>query len=364
MGWDGVFSLRTRWDADRIKTYLDSGARVLIMGGGLLGLEMAASLDRAGFRVAIIEMADRLMQRQLDETAATLLQQELEDRGIEVYSGDVVMDYLGHGRIRGVLTKADRHLACDALIVAVGTRPNIGLAVRARLHHSRGVTVNDHLQTSDRNIYAAGEIAEHRSELYGITPAAEEQAAIAAAHLAGDGWAAYAGSVPFNILKIDGLVVCALGTSVIPEDESDSCEEIVFLDRRRRVYKKCVVRRDRLIGAILVGDSAEFDTFRQLIDTGIELEEQRATLLGSSASDRGEPPIGRLVCSCKYVGEGNLKREIAAGCTNLPALCSRSRAGTGCGSCRPEVQMILERELEGLSPVGQGDGSAETVALA
>ncbi len=363
MGWDGVFSLRTRWDADRIKHYLEPGARVLIMGGGLLGLEMAAALHHAGFRVTILEMADRLMLRQLDPTASALLQDELEDRGIEVCCGDVAVDYLGHGRIRGVLTRADRHLACDALIVAVGTRPNIGLAVRAGLHHSRGVTVNDHLQTSDPCIYAAGEIAEHRSELYGITPAAEEQAAVAAAHMAGDAWAAYDGSVPFNILKIQGLDVCALGRSVVPEDEAALYDEIVFLDRRRRVYKKCVVQQDRLVGAILVGDRAEFDTFRRLIDTGVELEEQRGTLLGGAAAGHAvSPPLGRLVCSCMHVGEGNLRQFIADGCTDLPTLCNRSRAGTGCGSCRPEVQMILEHELT-LMATAEGDGSTGVPAL-
>ncbi len=366
MGWDGVFSLRTRWDADRIKRYLEPGARVLIMGGGLLGLEMAAALEHAGFQVSIIEMGERLMQRQLDATASMILEEELLDRGIDVYCGDVVMDYLGHGRIRGVLTKADRHLSCDALIVAVGTRPNIGLAVRTELHHSRGVTVNDHLQTSDPDIYAAGEIAEHHSELYGITPAAEEQAAIAAAHIAGDVWATYEGSVPFNILKIHGLDVCALGKSVVPEKEADEYEEIVLTDLRRQIYKKCVIKNDRLVGAILVGDKAEFDTFRQLIETGFELEEQRATLLGGAPGEVAEPPIGRLVCSCNRVGEGNLKKFIAEGCADLPTLCSRSRAGTGCGSCRPEVQMILEKELENLPLLTEthGDGSLETLELA
>ena len=364
MGWDGVFSLRTRWDADRVRAHLAPGARVLVMGGGLLGLEMAAALDHCGFAVSVIELGDRLMARQLDATASAILQEELEARGIEVHCGDAVVDYLGHGRIRGVLTKNDRHLPCDALLVAVGTRPNVGLAVRAELHHSRGVTVNDHLQTSDPAVYAAGEIAEHDGQLYGITAGAEEQAEVAAAHIAGDVWASYAGSVPFNILKVQGLDVAAIGTSVVPEADADHYEEVTLLDRRRSVYKKCVVKDDRLVGAILIGDKAEFARFRALIQDGTELEDLRATLLGGAPGEAPEPPVGRIVCTCNAVGEGNLERCIADGFTELPTLCAKSRAGTGCGSCRPEVKQILDRELaRAASPLGDGAPQPAEVSL-
>jgi ferredoxin-nitrate reductase len=346
-GWEGVFSLRTKADADRIRDYLPPGARVLVMGGGLLGLEMAASLYAAGYRCTVIEMAPRLMHRQLDPMGSELLREELEERGMEVVCGDVIEQYLGDGKIGGVVTREGRRLLCDAMIVAVGTRPNIELAAAAGLKHGRGVTVDEHLQTSDPSIYAAGEIAEFNSQLFGITAAAEEQAAVAAAHITGDDWTVYNGSVPFNILKVHGLEVCSMGEVAGPEA---GYEEVFFIDRKRRCYKRCILFKDRLVGAVLIGDKAEFAEFRTLITNGIELEEKRLTLLQGGRL-AAEPPEGRIVCSCNNVGAGNLEKLIAQGCTSVDELCQRSRAGTGCGSCRPEVRMLLDTHLAAAVPL-------------
>lgn len=337
--WDGVDSLRTRHDGDRIRSALFNDGAILIMGGGLLGLELAAALHAAGHRCAIIEMAPRLMHRQLDSTASELLREELENRGIAVFCEDFVTEYLGEGRITGVRTKAGRRLKCDLLVVAVGTRPNTELAQTAGLECGRGVTVNEHLQTSDPAIYAAGEIAEFRGALYGITAVAQQQADVAAAHIAGDDWTVYEGSLPFSILKIHGLDVCAAGD--VPVSEA-GYEEVVFMDRSRRRYKRCVIDGDRLIGTVMVGDKSGFDEMRSLIASGIDLAEKRDTLLLATA-EAAEPPIGRIVCSCNNVGVGNLENAVQSGCTRFDELCARTRAGTGCGSCRPEVRSILER---------------------
>ncbi len=341
----GLFGLRSREDADRIVQQLRPGDQTVIMGGGLLGLELAASLLHMNVGCTVIEMGPRLMLRQLDPMASEILQEELEDRGVRVICGDAIASFNGDDRIRSVTTKKGLHIETSAVFVAVGTRPNIELAQAAGLDCKRGVVVNDMLQTSDPSIYAIGEIAEHRGMLYGITPTAQEQADVAAAHVGGDPWAQYNGSTLFNILKIHGLDVASVGLAEVnPNDPT--MEEIVLLDRRRRFYKKCILQGDRLVGAILIGDKSEFQEFRDLIRHGTELDERRDTLLRSGSAAPKSAPIGRLVCSCNTVGEGNLHALIDSGCGDFASLCEKSRAGTGCGSCRPEVRRILSQRAK------------------
>src|SRR5215210_2283027 len=142
-----------------------------------------------------------------------------------------------------------------------------------------------------------------------------------------------------NILKIHGTDVCSMGIVESPDDPA--YEEVVFIDRAKHYYKKCIIHNDRLVGAILIGDKAEFLEYRDLIQNKIELSEKRLELLRSNK--KAEPVLGKLVCSCGGVGEGNIINKINEGCNELKALCAASGAGMGCGSCRPEVQAILER---------------------
>ncbi|GBD00480.1 Nitrate reductase [bacterium HR18] len=341
LGQPGVFTLRTLADAEALRKHLSSAARVLILGGGLLGLEVAAALNAGGYRCTILELGERLMARQLDETAATLLSEALQARGIAVCCGETAETFLGTARFEGLRTRAGRLIPAELLLVAVGTQPEVHLARQAGLRVRRGIEVDDHLRTSDPAIYAIGEVAEHRGILYGTTPAAEAQARVAAAHIAGDVWARYTGSVPFNILKIPGLELCTIGLSVLPP-EAEGYEEIVLLDRQRRVYQKCVVRHRRLVGAILLGDQSRFAAFRQLIAEGLELEDPPHRLLQGAEFSTHALPEGPLVCSCFQVGRTTLERLIAEGCTDLETLTQRSRAGTGCGSCKPELQALLK----------------------
>jgi ferredoxin-nitrate reductase len=345
---DGIYTLRTRHNADCIKEAVDPGDPAVVMGGGLLGLELAAELNRMGVDVTIVELADRLMHQQLDDVASTLLRDELEERGIEVVTNDLIDEYLGTGGIRGVRTREGREYRCDALFVAVGTRCNKELAEHADLETDRGVIVDDHLRTSDPNIYALGEIAEHEGQLYGITPVAQEQAEIATKYIAGDPWSEYDGSTLFNILKIHGLDVRSAGTVNIPTDEDGNekpgYEEVTFLDRAQRVYRKCVLRNNRLVGVALIGDASGFSEYRRLIEEGIELNEKRRGLLRAGSDGTSEPMKGDLVCSCNQVGDENVEDCIENGCTDLEALKANTKAGTGCGSCIPELKMMLEEK--------------------
>ena len=145
-----------------------------------------------------------------------------------------------------------------------------------------------------------------------------------------------------NILKMQGVELCSLGEIEIPQGVT-GYEEVIFIDKAKRYYKKCLVKNDRLVGAILIGDKSEFLEYRDLISKGIELSEKRLQLLRSGK--KAEAVIGKLICSCNNVGEGNLKEKINSGCEDFQRLCTATGAGSGCGSCRPEVRGILEATL-------------------
>ncbi|PRD48969.1 nitrate reductase [Sphingobacterium haloxyli] len=336
----GIFTIRRRSDADNLRKFLRKDAAVVIIGGGLLGLEMAASLREMGVQITIVQRVSRFLNRQLDVLGSQLLHEEMVEQGCDVYYNDEVQLYYGRNKVNKVELKSGRQIKCDAVIVAIGTTPNIELAKAAGLHCQRGVVVNNRLQTSDPSIYAVGEIAEFEGTLYGITVAAEQQASVVARYHNGDIASIYEGSIFMNIIKIQGFDLCSIGMVDCPNDEY---EEIVFIDKAKRYYKKCVVYQDRLVGAILIGDKNEFLEFKDLIINKTELSEKRLQLLRSGASK--EPIIGKLVCSCSQVGEGNLDKLMQSGCTELKELCESSGAGTGCGSCRPQVLTILENFL-------------------
>ena len=201
--------------------------------------------------------------------------------------------------------------------------------------------VDEYLQTNDPNIFAVGEIAEFKGFLYGITAAAEQQAEIVARYLNGDISKYYEGSLLMNILKMHGTDLVSLGEVECPDDPA--YEEVVFIDKAKRYYKKCIIHNDRLIGAILMGDKTEFLEYRDLIQNRMELSEKRLQLLRSGKT--ADPVIGKLVCSCNNIGEGNIINKINEGCTDFKTLCQASGAGMGCGSCRSEVKAILEQHV-------------------
>lgn len=348
----GIFNMRSRLDADSLMPFLQprpgqaGGAHAVIVGGGLLGLELAASLRQINVRVTVIQRISRFMERQLDPLASELLYQDLVDRGIEIYFNEEVQTFRGTDYLEGVQLKSGKKIDCQVAVMAIGTVPNIELARQAGLECNRGVVVNDYLQTSDPDIFAAGEMAQWRGQMWGITLAAEQQAGIAAQFIAGDISQPYTGSVSMNILKMEGLHLCSIGLPEAPANDP-AYEEIVFIDKAKRYYKKCIVHRDKLVGAILVGDKNEFAEFRDLIANGVELSEKRLQLL--RASKQVDPVEGKLVCSCNNVGKGNLERAIRGGCTDFQQLCQTTGAGTGCGSCRPEVRSILQKETEAVT---------------
>lgn len=344
----GRFTMRSKVDADRFKSYLESTnlpqeeQHVVIVGGGLLGLELAAALQHTQVKVTIVQRASRLMERQLDLVSSKLLSLDVQERGIHIYFDNEVSTVFDDqsSKTLNITLKSGKIIQANAIVYAIGTQPNIKIARENGIICSRGIKVNQHLQTNFPNIFAIGEIAEFENQLFGITSAAEEQAAILANFIAGDISSSYHGSVLMNILKFKDLELCSIGEILIPEND-DSYEEIIFTDLSRRYYKKCIVKDDLLIGAVLMGDKSEFAEFKSLIENKIELSEKRKSLLMGSSETR--PILGKLVCSCSRVGEGNIKEAIVGGCTSFTALCTQTGAGLGCGSCKTEVREILNQ---------------------
>lgn len=339
----GIFNMRSRIDADSLMPFLkQDNPHALIVGGGLLGLELAASLREINVKVTIVQRISRFMDRQLDPLGSELLTEEILNLGIDVYFNDEVSAFYGTDKFEGVRLKSGRKIDAQVAVFAIGTSPNVEIARAAGIEVNRGVVVNDYLQTSDESIFAAGEIAQWRGQMWGITAAAEQQADIIAKYIAGDFASYYKGSLSMNIMKIQGVQLCSLG--MIDTPKSPDYEEIIFIDKAKRYYKKCIIHNDKLVGAILIGDKSEFLEFKDLIANGIELSDKRLELLRSGK--KADPVMGKLVCSCNNVGEGNLKSTIASGCKDFTALCSQTGAGMGCGSCRPEVRAILENALK------------------
>jgi len=345
----GRFTMRKKEDADRLKNYLDStnlapeDQHVVIVGGGLLGLELAAALKHKKVKITIIQRASRLMERQLDRISCKLLAEEVQLRDIQIYFDNEVSTVFESDEANEleIALKSGRILTANAIVYAIGTIPNIEIAKESGIACGRGVKVNQYLQSSNPDIFAIGEIAEFNNKLFGITSAAEEQADVLANFLAGDISSFYKGSVLMNILKLEDINLCSIGEVSIPEND-DSYEEIVFADLKKRYYKKCIVKDDLLIGAILMGDKNEFAEFKTMIESKIELSDKRNQLLrGSSAT--AKPVIGKLVCSCSQVGSGNIEEAVKGGTTNFTELCKSTGAGLGCGSCKTEVKEILAK---------------------
>jgi len=282
------------------------------------------------------------MERQLDQIASKLLAENVQERGIQIYFNNEVHTVFEDENVPNQLEitlKSGKIISSNAVVYAIGTQPNIELAKSCNLNYRRGVVVNQHLQSSNPDIFVLGEIAEFENSLYGITSAAEQQADIAAKFILGDLSSIYKGSVLMNILKFEDLDLCSIGLVNTPKNDP-SYEEILLMDINKHFYKKCIVKNDLLIGAILLGDKNEFAEFKMYIENKIELSEKRTELL--RGGQKATPIIGKLVCSCSQVGEGNIKEAIEEGHRDFGELCSKTGAGLGCGSCKPEINEILQ----------------------
>jgi nitrite reductase (NADH) large subunit len=256
----GVHTFRDSRDVDLLLTLAAQRKRVIVVGGGLLGLEAAYGLAKAGAPVTLLHLMDRLMERQLDAPAAELLKSLVERKGVKVLLNANTARLHGANRIEGVELTDGRRIDADAVIFAAGIRPNVALAEEAGIAVNRGIVVDDHLQTGAPDIFALGECAEHRGVCYGLVEPAYEQARVLARHLAGRA-AAYHGSVVATNLKVSGVSVFSAGDFI----GAEGSEAILLNDASGGAYKKLVISDGRLTGAVLVGDVGDALWYLELI---------------------------------------------------------------------------------------------------
>nr|WP_276573727.1 FAD-dependent oxidoreductase [Bradyrhizobium sp. BRP19] len=256
----GVHTFRDTRDVDLLLTLAAARKRVVVVGGGLLGLEAAYGLAKAGAPVTLLHLMDRLMERQLDAPAADLLKTLVERKGIRVMLNAATARIHGEGHVQAVELADGSRIEADAVIFAAGIKPNVALAKEAGIAVNRGVVVNDVMQTSASDIFALGECAEHRGTCYGLVEPAYEQARVLARHLAGRP-AAYQGSVVSTNLKVSGVSVFSAGDFM----GGEGSESLVLSDRRRGTYKKLVIADGRLTGAVLIGDTIDALWYLELI---------------------------------------------------------------------------------------------------
>ncbi len=246
----GVFALRNVEDALAIRAYAERARSAVVIGGGLLGLESARGLKDLGLQVTVVEMAPWLLPRQLDEPGAAILREIFEGIGIKTITGAITQAIEGETQATGILLKDGRRIPGELVLISAGVRSNTALAAAAGLQVNRGVVVDEHMQTSAPDIYAAGDVIEFQQRSYGIIPAAIEQARVAGASLCGESEPTYQGTVPSNTLKVVGISLTTVGTTDAP---NGNYREYRISDSSRGLYKKLVVNNNKLVGAILLG---------------------------------------------------------------------------------------------------------------
>lgn len=270
----GVLTFRDLADVGSISRFARRDTHVVVIGGGLLGIEAASGLAKLGARVTLVHLMDRLMERQLDARAAAMLKRALEVKGVEVMLETATTRFIGGTHVEAVEFKNGSRIAVDAAVVAIGIRPNAEIAAAAGISINRGIVVDDRLATDRAGVFAIGECAEHRGVCYGLVEPVNEQARVLAARLAGRD-ARYGGSVNATNLKVSGVCVFSAGDFL----GAPGTESIVLCDRGLGTYKKLVIAGDRLVGAVLYGDTADALWYLELIRAGTPVEPWREDLV-------------------------------------------------------------------------------------
>ncbi len=335
----GIFVYRTMDDCLRMREYAKPGDNAVVLGGGLLGLEAAKALSDRGLHVTVVHLGHGLMNTQLDFVGGEMLRRQIERCGMFVRVGRTIQTIVGEGRVEGVVLDDGQHLAADVVVAACGVRPRVDLARNSGIPVNKGILVNDTLATQVPGVYAIGECTEHAGVTYGLVAPAWEQASVLAGVLTGaQSQARYRGSKLYARLKVAGIEVASFGATE-PELESDRVIQVI--EERKFSYRKLVIRGRQLVGAMFVGDVGSAASLVQTYDREDPmpldpLEALCSVTLGSSVA--ADPTI----CSCNKVTESEIVACMAEGADSVEVVCERTRAGTGCGSCRNEVERLVQ----------------------
>jgi len=347
----GVVTFRDLDDVDKMLEAASAGGDAVVIGGGLLGLEAAHGLSLQGMKVTVIHLMPTLMERQLDEAAGWLLKTELERRGQTILTQADTAEIYGVNRVEGVRLKDGRDIPASIVVMAVGIRPSTGLARAAGLEVERGILVDDHMLTSDPAVLAVGECVQHDGNVYGLVAPLWEMCRALADCLT-DSPTGYRGSVTSTKLKVSGIDVFSAGDF----SGGDGCEDIVLRDATRGIYKRVIVKEDRVIGAVLYGDTADGNWYFDLLKKQEDIASIREALIFGQAFASGgaladpRAAVAALsadaeICGCNGVSKGQVMACISGGAGTLDAVRSGCKASASCGSCTGLVENLLALSL-------------------
>ncbi|MCW6531969.1 nitrite reductase large subunit NirB [Sphingomonas sp. MMSM20] len=347
----GVITFRDMNDVEAMLRAAATGGNAVVIGGGLLGLEAAHGLTLRGMKVTVLHLMPTLMERQLDEAAGWLLKQALEARGQTILTGADTAEITGDGRVEAVRLKDGSVIPADLVVMAVGIRPAVGLARAAGLEVGRGIRVDDHMVTSDPAVLAVGECVEHDGQVYGLVAPLWDMCRALADGLVGQP-SGYRPAPTSTKLKVAGLDVFSAGDFT----GGDGAEDIVLRDASRGVYKRVVVRDDRIVGAVLYGDTADGNWYFDLLKRGENVAELRDALIFGQAFASGggqadpKAAVAALsdeaeICGCNGVSKGQIVSCIAKGARSLDAVRTGCKASASCGSCTGLVETVLALTL-------------------
>jgi len=347
----GVIAFRDMDDVDTMLAAADAGGDAVVIGGGLLGLEAAHGLSLRGMKVTVIHLMPTLMERQLDEAAGWLLKNALEARGQTILTGADTAEIVGDAKVEGVKLKDGTLIPASLVVMAVGIRPSVALARDAGLAVGRGIQVDDHMVTSDAAVLAVGECVEHDGQVYGLVAPLWDMCRSLADGLV-EKPSGYRGSVTSTKLKVSGIDVFSAGDF----SGGDGCEDIVLRDASRGIYKRVIVKDDRIVGAVLYGDTADGSWYFDLLKRQEDVSDLRDLLIfgqafaaGGGAADP-KAAVAALsddaeICGCNGVTKGQVVSCIAKGARSLDAVRGTCKASASCGSCTGLVETLLALTL-------------------
>ncbi|NUU62546.1 nitrite reductase large subunit NirB [Paenibacillus agri] len=346
---EGVVGFRDIADCEAMLEAARQYSKAAVIGGGLLGLEAAKGLVNLGMDVTVVHLMEDLMERQLDRSASSMLQAELERQGVKFAMGMQTVELTGEQRVSGLRFSDGSELAADFVVMAVGIKPNVQLARDSGLEVNRGIVVNDYLQTSAEGVYSVGECTEHRGVCYGLVAPLFEQGMVLAKHLCAVDTKPYEGSVVSTKLKISGVDVFSAGEFIdTPEHTVISAK-----DEWKRTYKKILLRNNIIVGAVLFGDVTESANLQKLVKQGAKMTDDiYAEVMGTGCCGNGEAKKGlivesmadeEIVCGCNGVTKKAIVDAVTEnGFTTVEEIKACTGATRSCGGCKPVVEQILQ----------------------
>jgi nitrite reductase (NADH) large subunit len=359
---EGVIAFRDIKDCEMMMDTAKTYKKAVVIGGGLLGLEAARGLLNLNMDVSVVHIFNYLMERQLDLTASTMLQRELEKQGMKFYLEKNTDSILGKKRVTGVRFKDGSEIPADLVVMAVGIRPNVALAKDSNIEVNRGIVVDDYMQTDIPNVYAVGECAEHRGMVYGLVAPLFEQGAVLAKKLAGVESAGYQGSILSTKLKVSGVNVFSAGQCA---DSADT-RSVRVQDDFEGVYKKIVIKDGKMIGSVLYGDTSDSSGIFAMIRNGEDVSgREKEVLLGANSGAKAKSGVelvasmndDEIICGCNGVSKGAILQAVnEKGCTSVSEIKACTKASGGCGGCKPLVEDLLTYVLgeDGIKTVKEG----------